>query len=94
MTNLFVSYDQVSEIIADPRIAGVCLTGSERGGEAVAAEAGKHLKKSTMELGGNDAFIVLEDADLDKLAATVALPGSTTPAKSARLPSGSLCQKA
>lgn len=71
LTNLFVSYDQVSEIIADPRIAGVCLTGSERGGEAVAAEAGKHLKKSTMELGGNDAFIVLEDADLDKLAATV-----------------------
>lgn len=71
LTNLFVSYDQVSEIIADPRIAGVCLTGSERGGEAVAAEAGKHLKKSTMELGGNDAFIVLEDADIDKLAATV-----------------------
>mgnify|MGYP001852570232 CR=1 FL=1 len=63
LTNLFVSYDQVSEIIADPRIAGVCLTGS--------AEAGKPLKMSTMELGGNDAFIVLEDADLDKLAATV-----------------------
>ena len=71
LTNLFVSYDQVSDIIADPRIAGVCLTGSERGGKAVATEAAKHLKKSTMELGGNDAFIVLNDADMDKLKNTI-----------------------
>lgn len=68
LTNLFVSYDQVSEIIADPRVAGACLTGSERGGRSVATEAAKSLKKSTLELGGNDAFVVLEDADMDKLA--------------------------
>ncbi|MEK1361806.1 NAD-dependent succinate-semialdehyde dehydrogenase [Limosilactobacillus fermentum] len=68
LTNLFVSYDQVSKIIADPRVAGACLTGSERGGRSVATEAAKSLKKSTLELGGNDAFVVLEDADMDKLA--------------------------
>ncbi|MFC3931428.1 NAD-dependent succinate-semialdehyde dehydrogenase [Streptococcus dentapri] len=69
--NLFVSYRQVSDIIADPRIAGVCLTGSERGGASIAAEAGKNLKKSSMELGGNDAFIILDDADFDLLKDTI-----------------------
>lgn len=64
-TNVFVSNEQVANAIADHRIAGVALTGSERAGAAVAAEAGKALKKSTMELGGSDAFIVLEDADID-----------------------------
>jgi succinate-semialdehyde dehydrogenase/glutarate-semialdehyde dehydrogenase len=54
-------------VIADPRIQGVALTGSERGGVSVAEAAGKNLKKSTMELGGNDAFIVLDDADSDQL---------------------------
>ena len=63
LTNLFISYDQVARIIADPRVSGVCLTGSMRGGAAVAAAAGKNLKQSTMELGGNDAFIILDDAD-------------------------------
>ena len=71
LTNLFVDYDQVGAIIADKRVQGVCLTGSERGGQAVAMEAAKNLKKSTMELGGNDAFIVLPDADIDKLAAII-----------------------
>lgn len=66
-TNLFVSYDQVSTVIADKRVAGVCLTGSERGGASIAQEAGKQLKKTTLELGGNDAFIILDDADWDKL---------------------------
>lgn len=63
LINLYPSYDQLATIIQDPRIQGVALTGSERGGTAVAAAAGKNLKKSTMELGGNDAFIVLDDAD-------------------------------
>ncbi len=67
LTNLFVDYDQVGQIIADKRVQGVCLTGSERGGRSVATEAAKSLKKSTMELGGNDAFIVLPDADIDQL---------------------------
>ncbi|WP_283588284.1 NAD-dependent succinate-semialdehyde dehydrogenase [Limosilactobacillus viscerum] len=67
LTNLFVSYDQVGDIIADKRVQGVCLTGSERGGQSVATEAARNLKKNTMELGGNDAFLVMPDADIDKL---------------------------
>ncbi len=65
-TNLFVSKDQIATLIADPRIRAVALTGSEAAGAVVATLAAKHLKKSTLELGGSDAFIVLEDADLDK----------------------------
>jgi len=65
-TNLLISYDQVNRVIDDPRIKGVALTGSVEAGKAVAARAGQNLKKSTMELGGSDAFIVLDDADLDK----------------------------
>lgn len=64
-TNLFISNEQVGTLIDDPRIRGVALTGSERAGEALASRAGKNLKKSTMELGGSDAFIVLQDADLE-----------------------------
>ncbi|WDQ22321.1 NAD-dependent succinate-semialdehyde dehydrogenase [Lactiplantibacillus plantarum] len=66
LTNLFLNYDQVSDIIADPRIQGVALTGSKRGGQAVAKAAGANLKKSSMELGGSDAFVVLADADIDE----------------------------
>jgi succinate-semialdehyde dehydrogenase / glutarate-semialdehyde dehydrogenase len=65
-TNLFISYDQVNRVIDDPRIKGVALTGSVEAGKRVAERAGKSLKKSTMELGGSDAFIVLDDADLEK----------------------------
>jgi succinate-semialdehyde dehydrogenase/glutarate-semialdehyde dehydrogenase len=65
-TNLLISYEQVKRVIDDPRIKGVALTGSVEAGKRVAARAGQNLKKSTMELGGSDAFIVLEDADLDK----------------------------
>jgi succinate-semialdehyde dehydrogenase/glutarate-semialdehyde dehydrogenase len=65
-TNLFISKEQVTQVIDDPRIRGVALTGSEAAGAVVAARAGQNLKKSTMELGGSDAFIVLEDADLDR----------------------------
>ena len=65
-TNLFISSDQVAEIIADKRVQGVALTGSEGAGSAVAQQAGKYLKKSTLELGGNDVFVVLDDADMQK----------------------------
>jgi succinate-semialdehyde dehydrogenase/glutarate-semialdehyde dehydrogenase len=64
-TNLFVSSTQVGALIDDPRVKGVALTGSEQAGEALASRAGKNLKRSTMELGGSDAFIVLEDCDLE-----------------------------
>lgn len=64
LTNMFLSYDQVEKAIADPRIQGVALTGSERGGSSVAQAAGKNLKKSTMELGGADPFLVLDDANM------------------------------
>src|SRR5271166_5924824 len=64
-TNVFLSNEQAAKAVADPRIKGVALTGSERAGSAVASEAGQALKKSTMELGGSDAFIVLDDADMD-----------------------------
>jgi succinate-semialdehyde dehydrogenase / glutarate-semialdehyde dehydrogenase len=75
--NLFLSNEQVSKLIEDPRVQGVALTGSEKAGESLASQAGKQLKKSTMELGGNDAFIVLEDFD-PKLAAKYAVQGRMT----------------
>jgi succinate-semialdehyde dehydrogenase/glutarate-semialdehyde dehydrogenase len=64
-TNLFISHEQAEQVVDDPRIKGVCLTGSVAAGQAVAARAGQNLKVTSMELGGSDAFIVLEDADLD-----------------------------
>lgn len=72
-TNLFLSNDQSGSLIDDPRVKGVALTGSERAGEALASRAGKNLKKSTMELGGSDPFIVLDDADLDHTVAMAVL---------------------
>lgn len=72
--NVFASYDQVNDIINDDRVSGVCLTGSERGGSSIAEQAGKALKKSTLELGGNDPFIVLDDADWDQVEKV--LPGA------------------
>jgi succinate-semialdehyde dehydrogenase / glutarate-semialdehyde dehydrogenase len=65
-TNLFISHGQSDRVIDDPRIKGVALTGSVEAGRSVAARAGKILKPSSMELGGSDAFIVLDDADLEK----------------------------
>ncbi|MCL8382895.1 MULTISPECIES: NAD-dependent succinate-semialdehyde dehydrogenase [Xanthobacter] len=64
--NLYATRSQIETIINDPRVHGVALTGSEAAGSVVAAQAGQALKKSTMELGGADAFIVLADADLKK----------------------------
>jgi succinate-semialdehyde dehydrogenase/glutarate-semialdehyde dehydrogenase len=64
-TNLLISHDQSDKIIDDQRIKGVALTGSVAAGRSIAARAGKNLKVSSMELGGSDAFIVLDDADLE-----------------------------
>ncbi len=64
-TNLLISHDQVNQVIDDPRIKGVALTGGVDAARSVAERAGRNVKKTTMELGGNDAFIVLADADLD-----------------------------
>jgi succinate-semialdehyde dehydrogenase/glutarate-semialdehyde dehydrogenase len=64
-TNLLISHEQSDELVEDMRIKGVALTGSVAAGRSIASRAGQNLKVSSMELGGSDAFIVLEDADLD-----------------------------
>ena len=63
--NIYASHDQIEQVIADPRVQGVSLTGSERAGAAVAEVAGRHLKKVVLELGGSDPFILLSTDDLD-----------------------------
>lgn len=69
VTNLYVSSDKIAELIADNRIQGVALTGSEGAGAKVASKASEQLKKSTLELGGSDVFVVLDDADIEKAVA-------------------------
>ncbi|MGV8950559.1 MAG: NAD-dependent succinate-semialdehyde dehydrogenase [Cypionkella sp.] len=64
-TNLVISHDQSDKVVDDPRIKGVAVTGSVAAGRSIASRAGQNLKPSSMELGGSDAFIVLEDADID-----------------------------
>lgn len=64
--NVFASHDQISTLIADDRVQGVSLTGSERAGAIVAEQAGRHLKKCVLELGGSDVFMVLDTQNIDR----------------------------
>ncbi|MGW9111740.1 NAD-dependent succinate-semialdehyde dehydrogenase [Microbacterium sp. NPDC055683] len=67
--NAFIDSKQVAAVVADDRVRGVSLTGSEKAGAAVGEIAGRHMKKYVLELGGSDPFIVLEDADIDAAVA-------------------------
>ena len=64
-TNIYATNDQIADVIADPRLQGVSVTGSERAGAAVAEIAGRNLKKVVLELGGSDPFVLLSTDDLD-----------------------------
>src|SRR5216117_1407661 len=70
--SLILSDEALAQVMADPRVRAVTLTGSDRAGSQVAEQAGRHLKKKVLELGGSDPLIVLEDADLERAATTAA----------------------
>lgn len=84
--NYFLSNEDAGKLIAHPAVVGISFTGSDTTGSVLAEQAGKHIKKCVMELGGNDAFIVLDDADLN-LAVTGAI-------KSRSINSGQACNGA
>jgi succinate-semialdehyde dehydrogenase/glutarate-semialdehyde dehydrogenase len=66
--NLFIDVDRIPKLVADSRLRGVSLTGSRRAGSRVGALAGEHLKKCVLELGGSDAYVILDDADIEQAA--------------------------
>ncbi len=68
LRNIQVDHDVAAKVIADHRVHGVTFTGSSAGGKAVAVEAAKNLKKIVLELGGSDAYLILEDANVQKAA--------------------------
>ncbi len=70
LSNLIISVEQSEKVVAHPYIQGVTLTGSQRAGRVVASQAGRYLKKSVMELGGSDPYIVLQDAELNNACKT------------------------
>jgi len=70
--NLRIPSDEVETVIRHPAVRGVTLTGSEQAGAAIASQAGKHLHKCVLELGGSDPFIVLDDVNVDEVAARAA----------------------
>ena len=67
---LLIGSDAVEHVLADPRVVAATLTGSEGAGRAIAAAAGKHLKKTVLELGGSDPFLVMPSADIERAAST------------------------
>jgi succinate-semialdehyde dehydrogenase/glutarate-semialdehyde dehydrogenase len=85
--NIFATNEQIAEVIGNPRVQGVSLTGSERAGAAVAEIAGRHLKKVVLELGGSDPFLLLGTDDLDetvKAAVSARLPNAGQACNSAK----------
>jgi len=89
LQNLILKTDDIVNVINDERVQGASVTGSVRAGSAVASEAGAVIKKTVLELGGSDAFIVLEDADVPKASRRVSRDGSRTPVRFAWRPNGS-----
>jgi succinate-semialdehyde dehydrogenase/glutarate-semialdehyde dehydrogenase len=89
MSTLLVSSDQVADLFRHPMIQAVTLTGSDRAGEAVALEVGKQIKKTVLEVGGSDPFLVLADADPVAVAREAAKRAPSTPGRAASPPSGS-----